>query len=98
MNWMLVADTFISRFGGERYITIGNFFVDAESDTVLVNTSLPQSNGRASYYIDDISVVALDSVPSGVEEVGQGRSNFSVYPNPNNGRMMVGYELNEDES
>lgn len=79
MNWMLVTDTFISRFGGERYLTIGNFFIDTESDTTLVNISLPQSNGKASYYIDDVSVIAIDTVSSITE---MGNLQFSVYPNP----------------
>jgi hypothetical protein len=35
--WVLITDTFSSRYGGERYLTIGNFNTDATSDTVYWN-------------------------------------------------------------
>jgi hypothetical protein len=80
-EWMLVTDTFVSRDGGgEKFITIGNFFSDAESDTVFVNAAPPLGARHAYYYIDDVSVIALDSVPNGIAEAEQ--LSFSVYPNP----------------
>jgi hypothetical protein len=78
-NWVMVCDTFVSRFGGERYISVGNFNSDDDTDTLLVPTGI-NSRWQSYYYIDDVSVIALDSIPDGVEEYGGLR--FSVFPNP----------------
>jgi hypothetical protein len=77
--WYLITDTFSSRYGGERYMTIGNFKSTAESDTLLVPTGAG-GYWQSYYYIDDVSVVALDSVPDGVDD--EGRIPFTMYPNP----------------
>lgn len=80
VNWILVTDTFRSPHGGEKYLTIGNFFSDAESDTTFVNPNAELGALHAYYYIDDVSVIALDSIPNSVEEhEGLG---FEVWPNP----------------
>jgi hypothetical protein len=80
IEWTLITDTFLSRFGGERYLTIGNFHTDAESDTLFFNANPPLGNRFAYYYIDDVSVIALDSVPNNIEETE--RLSLSVFPNP----------------
>ncbi len=76
-NWTEVRDTFDSRYGGERFITIGNFNLDDESGVVLLDSG---ERVHAYYYIDDVSVIALDSIPNSVAEVEE--LNFSVHPNP----------------
>jgi hypothetical protein len=58
VNWMLVTDTFISNTGGERFITIGNFNEDGESDTLTVSSEDGQQN-KSYYLIDDVSVLQL---------------------------------------
>ncbi|MCF8257716.1 MAG: T9SS type A sorting domain-containing protein [Flavobacteriales bacterium] len=80
IDWILITDTFVSRTGGERFITIGNFHRDVDSDTLFFNPVPPSGNRCAYYYIDDVSVIALDSIPNGVEEYGGLR--FTVFPNP----------------
>jgi OOP family OmpA-OmpF porin len=80
IEWTLITDTFLSRFGGERYLTIGNFHIDAQSDTLFFNSNPPMGNRFAYYYIDDVSVIALDSIPDNIE--GQEQLSFSVWPNP----------------
>ena len=96
--WVLITDTFSSRYGGERYLTIGNFNTTATSDTVLYNPDGDVSANYAYYYIDDVSVVAIDSIPSGVNET-EGLA-LSVYPNPaqefitiSSGRGLSGLRL-----
>jgi len=79
VNWVLICDTVLSRGGNERYLTIGNFHTDAESDTTLFNP-LAQQWRLSYYFIDDVSVIALDSVPNSVAEVEE--LNFSFHPNP----------------
>jgi len=93
INWILITDTIVSRGDNERFLTIGNFFADGDSDTLLFNPNA-QLSELAYYFIDDVSVVALDSVPSGVgiDEVERERA-FNVYPNPNNGQFTLAYDL-----
>jgi OOP family OmpA-OmpF porin len=78
-EWVLITDTFNSRYGGERYLTIGNFNTSATSDTIYYFSG-DTSGVYAYYYIDDVSVIALDSIPNGVGEVEP--LAFKVWPNP----------------
>jgi OmpA-OmpF porin, OOP family len=78
-NWVEVRDTFDSRYGGERFITIGNFNLDSGSGVVYVGSTNHNAT-HAYYYIDDVSVIALDSIPNSIVETE--RLSFSVYPNP----------------
>lgn len=94
--WVLITDTFSSRYGGERYLTIGNFNTDETSDTMLYNPDGTAGFGYAYYYIDDVSVVAIDSIPSNVQEVVQS-GRFKVYPNPSHGRFNVEYNMGQGE-
>jgi hypothetical protein len=86
-EWMLVTDTFVSATGGERFITIGNFNDDAESDTMLLTTGI-ENYYHAYYFIDDVSVIAIDS-PVGLNEIENVK--FSVYPNPTSAEMKIEY-------
>jgi hypothetical protein len=95
-NWMGVRDTFDSRYGGERFITIGNFNLDDASGVVFVGNG-DHDYTHAYYYIDDVSVIALDSIPSSVSGPGQEMRDFAVYPNPSNGDMTLKYSLAEGE-
>lgn len=57
INWIKISGTFMAA-GGEKYITIGNFNNDANSDTIKVGL-----NGWnvTYYYIDDVSVYPCDA-------------------------------------
>jgi len=58
---MLVQDTFIAQ-GGEDYLTIGNFNITSNSDTVKVyNMGFGTNNSIAYYYIDGVSVYDVTS-------------------------------------
>jgi hypothetical protein len=75
-NWRVITDTVIAQ-GGEQYLTIANFMSDAMSDSVYVGNG---TNGdRAYYYIDDVSLVPLDSLLA-VEN--QETIEVDLYPNP----------------
>lgn len=55
--------------GTEKFITIGNFNSDSETTYQQYQTQPNNMNGisdAAYYYIDDISVVPLDSIPGGI--------------------------------
>jgi OOP family OmpA-OmpF porin len=70
-NWILIEDTFNSRYGGERYMLIGNFRIDSESNVTFVDSGATLGHVQSYYYIDDVSVIALDSIPNSIAEPAQ---------------------------
>jgi hypothetical protein len=54
-NWSKIEGKFIAN-GGERYITIGNFDLDNELDTLATNNNLNSTYAFAYYYIDNVSL------------------------------------------
>lgn len=58
-GWVEVCDT-LTAAGGERYLTIGNF-VDFNHSTVVDLHNIAALLQGAYYYVDDVSVVCLDS-------------------------------------
>ncbi|CAN5484532.1 hypothetical protein BH11BAC2_BH11BAC2_17200 [soil metagenome] len=77
MNWMKVSGTFVAN-GGEKYITVGCF-----RDDSLINDSVIAQFGNnfnfSYYYIDDVSVIPVDSL-QGIPEFT--KTEISLYPNP----------------
>jgi Secretion system C-terminal sorting domain len=60
-GWMKIIGNFIAN-GTERYITIGNFFSNAATDTVWTSHFSGGGNGNATYYyVDDVSVIASNA-------------------------------------
>ncbi len=57
LYWTKIAAIFVAQ-GGEKYVTIGNFKSDANTDTASSN--IPFSYRDAQYNIDDVSVMAID--------------------------------------
>ncbi len=77
-NWVRIADT-ITAGANYEYITIGNFYNDANTTT----EDNPDGTGcvgcyGAYYFIDDVSITALTTL--GIND--QIQIDFSVYPNP----------------
>jgi hypothetical protein len=62
LNWTEVSGIYVAN-GMERFITIGNFSNDANTDTL--NTGNGTYSG-AYYYIDDVSLIPIDSIPLGI--------------------------------
>jgi len=59
VGWVKVSGILKSK-GGESYITVGNFKTNLQTDTIR-NKNIISSNEEAGYYIDDVSVIPLDS-------------------------------------
>ncbi len=77
-DWTEVRDTFNSRYGGEKWLIIGNFLPDSLSSVSFVDSEAIFD--QSYYYLDDVSVIALDSIPNNIEETE--RLSLSVFPNP----------------
>lgn len=76
-QWISVADSFIAH-GGEKYIIIGNFKNDANTDTVFVGGG---QTPYTYYFIDDVRV---DTVFNNITDLFESAKNniVSVFPNP----------------
>lgn len=57
INWTRIQGLFIAN-GSENYITIGNFYSDANTHKTIFNASSVWPD--AVYYIDDVSIIATD--------------------------------------
>jgi hypothetical protein len=59
--WTKISGIYMAT-GGEQYLTIGNFYDDLNTDTINTGSSYYGSY----YYIDDVSVIPIDSIPGGM--------------------------------
>ncbi len=64
LNWNFIGGIFQAT-NNEQYITIGNFNTDATTDTLTFNSSAVAPK-YAYYYIDDVFVIPIDSIPGGM--------------------------------
>lgn len=96
LNWMQVRGFYTAQ-GGEEYLTIGNFRTDALTDTIHVGGS--NYNG-AYYLIEDVRVQKMINCDTtvGIADPEVVKATFKLYPNPNNGNMIVEYSLSENEN
>lgn len=58
LNWVKVSGVFTAQ-GGEQYLTLGNFKNNAQTQTQQIQ---PTGYNGAAYYIEDVSVLPLDSI------------------------------------
>lgn len=58
LNWTAITGTFVAN-GTEKYMVIGNFKSDANTNTTITNTLNFPAN-FADYYLDDVSVIDID--------------------------------------
>lgn len=84
VNWIKVSGTF-NCLGNYQYMTIGNFFNDA--NTKIINYA--PSYFSAYYYIDDISIT--DCTPNAVTTINNA-DRLHVYPNPASGIVCIDLE------
>lgn len=91
-SWNLVEGLYMAQ-GGEKYITIGNFYPDSLTDTIgLNNLPISPKNKNATYfYIDDVYVGKY-------EEPIFEENNLIVSPNPASDFLIVNYELKENDA
>ena len=79
-EWMPVTGTFLAN-GGERFIILGNFNDSTQSlDTIYQYYGSANHRDLAYYYIDDVSLIDLDSTLAVKENEAMGQ--VQVFPNP----------------
>lgn len=60
IGWMRISGTYLAA-GGERYVTIGNFYADNQTDTIgQLGVAI-----AAYYYIDDVAVYEITDCDAG---------------------------------
>jgi gliding motility-associated-like protein len=68
LNWVQIQGQF-SANGTERFITIGNFRTDANTNSSQVKPlNLPPNQITAYYYVDDISVVEINNANASIKD------------------------------
>jgi hypothetical protein len=78
-NWVMISGEYIAD-GGEKFLTIGNFNPDS---TTAIDSSLnPNGYSWSYYYIDDVSVILMDSTLGTNTEETQENHRIEIYPNP----------------
>jgi len=89
-NWTTVSGSFVAD-SAYKYIMIGNFFTDENTDTLPSNTS---SNFNTTYYyIDDVCVspdsLACDLTPEGIYNLKEAKASINLYPNPATQQLII---------
>ena len=59
INWTEISGTYIAH-GGEQYITIGNFYDNAHTDTIHLSDGSVTQLKESGFYIDDVSVTLIN--------------------------------------
>ena len=91
VGWTKISGTYVA-LGTEEFITIGNFFSNAQ--TRIVNVTNPGGDTTtigAYYYIEDVFVGLADT--TGVDEQNFSVEDFKIYPNPSNSVLVIESEF-----
>jgi gliding motility-associated-like protein len=68
LNWVQIQGTYLAN-GIERFITMGNFRTDANTNAIQVKPlNLPPNGICAYYYIDDISVIEINPANASIKD------------------------------
>lgn len=96
-NWTTISGSFIAD-SAYQYIIIGNFFDDANTTFIKMNSS---NNCYSYYYVDDICVSTDSIVCSTGTAIIENKNiaeNISVFPNPTSGNATITYTLPQGET
>ena len=82
VNWTRVSGSFIAD-SAYQYLALGNFYYDANTDTVDMNNKQRHPDNFAYYYVDYVSVSedSLWDVTATLEITKSGQQ-IEIYPNP----------------
>jgi hypothetical protein len=94
VNWTTITGSFIAD-SAYKYIYIGNFFDNAHTDSIVLDTNW--FNSCAYYYIDDVCV-SLDSFTCNIAEpVYPPDEDIIVFPNPAEDLLLIRLTNNADK-
>lgn len=85
-TWTLISESY-QAIGGEKFITIGNFMDNANTDTLCINPNYNPTINSAYYYIDNV-FVGLDTTVHVNESVLLG-NDIKIYPNPAKDKIII---------
>lgn len=85
VGWTKVSGMFTAQ-GGEKYITIGNFNDDANTDTTDFNYTTNVLFGWSYHFIDDVLVYYCD--PDAIKESSL-ENKVKIFPNPSNSFFTI---------
>jgi hypothetical protein len=94
-GWTRIDGIFTAN-GGEKYLTIGNFDNDENTDSLFVSgggvfrPNQPDFYKTAYYYIDEVSLIP-DSVYLDVGEIDERETPMNIYPNPASKLLAIEY-------
>ena len=95
LNWMPFNGTFLAQ-GGEQYVILGNFNpASAPIDTLYQYYGSASHSNWAYYYIDDVSLIDLDSTLTVKEN--EAMVQVQVFPNPAKERINLSGIAVEDQ-
>ena len=92
-NWVQYDVQYEAR-GGERYLTLGNFWSSSRVDTSYVGGGKDEFYQNTYYYFDDLYLGYCDSTFDFEEPVVEPKYEgpFKIYPNPVSDRIQIYYE------
>lgn len=97
LNWVTVIGSFIAD-SAYSHVALGNFFDDANTDTVKIVNNTPTFI-FAYYYIDDVCVSTDSSYTANYSYTGTQEEplvdNFNIYPNPANNYIQINQVFSE---
>ena len=80
-QWSLIKGEFIAQ-GNEKFVIVGNFYDDSQTDTSLVGLN-GLAGHSAAYYIDDVCISTDSTTCNLVDGILDNETQtFSIYPNP----------------
>ena len=86
MQWTRISACY-QAIGGERFVTIGNFYDDVNTDTASA-----MGNYQGSYYfIDDIGITKVDTLD--IADENQFPFTINIFPNPTSDFVTIEYIL-----
>lgn len=95
INWFHIKGSFVAD-SAYQYITLGNFFDDAHTDTLVLPGGLKIESG---YFIDDVCV-STDSTlcfrPSTINEL-ESSERINIFPNPASENFQVFTKLTSNK-
>ena len=90
INWVQLRFSFVAD-SSYKFITIGNFFDDASTDTMIIQIDVPNTSG---YFIDNVCVSTDSVLCNDLSNVHENilENNIIIFPNPSTNIINISSE------